>query len=183
MLSQSVRDLRFSYCCHIFLQLQITDTSTLLSFSYLPFGGGPRKCVRDMFASFETVVAVAMLVLRFNFQMALGAPPVMKSCSKLSKIFLTAMVCELYKTGMGETTFEKLAMTVSCLCTSNGESFPGWDTLLKVGCKLGECRIILCEPRDNPILLLLQVGVFVVADALFIGAQQVGRYLQDIRSH
>ncbi|KAL7222737.1 hypothetical protein ACSBR1_024440 [Camellia fascicularis] len=27
------------------------------------------------------------------------------------------------------------------------------------------------------------VGVFLVADALFIGAQQVGRYLQDIRSH
>ncbi|KAG8475842.1 hypothetical protein CXB51_032769 [Gossypium anomalum] len=27
------------------------------------------------------------------------------------------------------------------------------------------------------------VGVFVVADALFIGAQRVGRYLQDIRSH
>jgi hypothetical protein len=32
----------------------------------------------------------------------------MKSCSKLSKIFLTAMVHELYKTGMGETTFEKV---------------------------------------------------------------------------
>lgn len=42
----------------------------------MPFGGGPRKCVGDMFASFETVVAVAMLVRRFNFQMALGAPPV-----------------------------------------------------------------------------------------------------------
>ncbi|XVE56692.1 hypothetical protein DITRI_Ditri04bG0031000 [Diplodiscus trichospermus] len=27
------------------------------------------------------------------------------------------------------------------------------------------------------------VGLFVVADALFIGAQQVGQYLQDIRSH
>ncbi|XP_022776001.1 rhodanese-like domain-containing protein 11, chloroplastic isoform X2 [Durio zibethinus] len=27
------------------------------------------------------------------------------------------------------------------------------------------------------------IGVFVIADALFIGAQQVGRYLQDIRSH
>ncbi|KAA8542232.1 hypothetical protein F0562_023632 [Nyssa sinensis] len=27
------------------------------------------------------------------------------------------------------------------------------------------------------------VGVFLVADALFLGAQQVGRYLQDIRSH
>ncbi|XVF30383.1 hypothetical protein REPUB_Repub16aG0052600 [Reevesia pubescens] len=46
------------------------------NFCYLPFGGGPRKCVGDMFASFETVVAVAMLVRRFNFQMALGAPPV-----------------------------------------------------------------------------------------------------------
>ncbi|KAK3415901.1 hypothetical protein EUGRSUZ_H01373 [Eucalyptus grandis] len=46
------------------------------NFSYLPFGGGPRKCVGDMFASFEMVVAVAMLVRRFNFQMALGAPAV-----------------------------------------------------------------------------------------------------------
>ncbi|KAF6141143.1 hypothetical protein GIB67_006588 [Kingdonia uniflora] len=46
------------------------------NFSYLPFGGGPRKCVGDMFASFENIVAVSMLVRRFNFQMALGAPPV-----------------------------------------------------------------------------------------------------------
>ncbi|XP_077226862.1 cytochrome P450, family 97, subfamily A, polypeptide 3 [Tasmannia lanceolata] len=46
------------------------------NFSYLPFGGGPRKCVGDMFATFETVVALAMLVRRFNFQIALGAPPV-----------------------------------------------------------------------------------------------------------
>ncbi|KAK4605688.1 hypothetical protein RGQ29_000124 [Quercus rubra] len=46
------------------------------NFSYLPFGGGPRKCVGDMFASYETVVALAMLVRRFDFQIALGAPPV-----------------------------------------------------------------------------------------------------------
>ncbi|EXC29901.1 Protein LUTEIN DEFICIENT 5 [Morus notabilis] len=46
------------------------------NFSYLPFGGGPRKCVGDMFASYETVVALAMLVRRFNFQMAVGAPEV-----------------------------------------------------------------------------------------------------------
>lgn len=37
-----------------------------------------------------------------------------RSSSKLSKIFLAAMVHELYKTGMGETTFEK----VSHLCPS-----------------------------------------------------------------
>ncbi|KAI3459081.1 hypothetical protein Pfo_015744 [Paulownia fortunei] len=46
------------------------------NFSYLPFGGGPRKCIGDMFASYETIVAVAMLVRRFDFQLALGAPPV-----------------------------------------------------------------------------------------------------------
>ncbi|PQP97604.1 hypothetical protein Pyn_39913 [Prunus yedoensis var. nudiflora] len=46
------------------------------NFRYLPFGGGPRKCVGDMFATYETVVALAMLVRRFNFQMALGAPEV-----------------------------------------------------------------------------------------------------------
>ncbi|RCV08937.1 hypothetical protein SEVIR_1G373100v4 [Setaria viridis] len=45
-------------------------------FSYLPFGGGPRKCAGDMFATFENVVATAMLVKRFDFQMAPGAPPV-----------------------------------------------------------------------------------------------------------
>uniref|UniRef100_M4FBH1 Cytochrome P450 n=1 Tax=Brassica campestris TaxID=3711 RepID=M4FBH1_BRACM len=43
---------------------------------YLPFGGGPRKCIGDMFASFENVVAIAMLIRRFNFQTAPGAPPV-----------------------------------------------------------------------------------------------------------
>ncbi|XP_050363029.1 origin of replication complex subunit 1A-like [Argentina anserina] len=83
---------------------------------------------------------------------------VMKTCSKLSKIYLTAMVYELYKTGMGETTFEKLAMTVYNLCASNGEAFPGHDMLLKVGCKLGECRIILCESGAKHRLQKLQLN-------------------------
>ncbi|KAL6326366.1 hypothetical protein AAG906_007871 [Vitis piasezkii] len=39
---------------------------------------------------------------------------VMKSSTKLSKIFLVAMVYELYQTGMVETTFEK-AMEKSSL--------------------------------------------------------------------
>ncbi|CAH9116206.1 unnamed protein product [Cuscuta europaea] len=46
------------------------------NFSYLPFGGGPRKCIGDMLATFETVVALAMLVRRFDFQLSIGAPPV-----------------------------------------------------------------------------------------------------------
>ncbi|GFP87011.1 origin of replication complex subunit 1b [Phtheirospermum japonicum] len=83
---------------------------------------------------------------------------VIRSSSRLSKIFLAAMVHELYKTGMGETTFEKLAMTVSSFCSSNGECFPGYDTLLKVGCKLGECRVLLCEAGARHKLQKLQLN-------------------------
>eukprot|EP00249_Psilotum_nudum_P014142 c24690_g1_i1 orf=187-2187(-) len=46
------------------------------NFRYLPFGGGPRKCVGDLFATFEAITAVAMLVRRFNFELAVNAPPV-----------------------------------------------------------------------------------------------------------
>ncbi|KFK23920.1 hypothetical protein AALP_AAs52427U000100, partial [Arabis alpina] len=83
---------------------------------------------------------------------------VMKSVSKLSKIFLTAMVHELYKTGMAETTFDRVATTVSSICLNNGEAFPGWDILLKIGCDLGECRIILCEPGEKHRLQKLQLN-------------------------
>ncbi|KAK4368373.1 hypothetical protein RND71_012165 [Anisodus tanguticus] len=52
----------------------------------------------------------------------------------------------------------QLAPTVSCLCTSNGQKFPGLDMLLKVGCKLGECRILLCEPGVKHKLQKLQLN-------------------------
>ncbi|KAM1256124.1 hypothetical protein ACFX1Q_030280 [Malus domestica] len=108
----------------------------------------------------EGKTLVGMAEVEAAIQEMFQAPhiQVMKTCSKLSKVFLTAMVYELYKTGMGETTFEKLAMTVSCLCTSNGEAFPGHDTLLKIGCKLGECRIILCESGAKHRLQKLQLN-------------------------
>lgn len=83
---------------------------------------------------------------------------VMKHTSKFGKIFLTAMVHELYKTGMGETTFEKLVSTIMLICTSNAEVFPGWDSLLKVGCKLGESRIIICEAGARHRLQKLQLN-------------------------
>lgn len=83
---------------------------------------------------------------------------VMKSCSKWSKIFLAAMVHELYNTGMGETNFEKLASTFSCICSSNGQTFPGWDALLRVSCKLGECRIVMCEAGAKHKLQKLQLN-------------------------
>ncbi|EPS68518.1 hypothetical protein M569_06243, partial [Genlisea aurea] len=83
---------------------------------------------------------------------------VIRNSSKLSKIYLAAMVHQLYKTGMGETTFEKLATTVSCFCSSNGEAIPGYDTLLRVGCKLGECRIVVAESGARHKLQKLQLN-------------------------
>ncbi|KZV33999.1 origin recognition complex subunit 1-like [Dorcoceras hygrometricum] len=108
----------------------------------------------------DTAVFVGMGDVEAAIKEMFQAPhiQVIRSCSKLSKIFLAAMVHELYKTGMGETTFEKLAVTVSCFCSSNGELFPGYDTLLKVGCKLGECRILLCESGAKHKLQKLQLN-------------------------
>lgn len=37
----------------------------------MPFGGGSRKCVGDQFAMLEAAVALAMLVRRFDFELAM----------------------------------------------------------------------------------------------------------------
>ena len=39
-------------------------------FAFIPFGGGPRKCVGDQFALFEAAIALAMLLRRFSFSLA-----------------------------------------------------------------------------------------------------------------
>lgn len=46
------------------------------NFAYLPFGGGRRKCIGDQFALFESLVAMAMFLRRFEFDMAPDAPEV-----------------------------------------------------------------------------------------------------------
>ncbi|XP_078442555.1 origin of replication complex subunit 1B-like [Wolffia australiana] len=83
---------------------------------------------------------------------------VIKSSSRLCKIFLVTMVHEIYRTGLCELNFEKLAAAASRLCASNGEEFPGWDVLFKVGCKLGECKIILCEEEGKHRLQKMQLN-------------------------
>jgi carotene epsilon-monooxygenase len=37
--------------------------------SYIPFSGGPRKCVGDQFALMEAVIALAVLLKQFDFQL------------------------------------------------------------------------------------------------------------------
>ncbi|XP_057528082.1 origin of replication complex subunit 1A-like [Amaranthus tricolor] len=120
--------------------------------------------IKNQFSQADTAITeethVGMAEVEAAIQEMFQAPHirVIRSSCKMGKIFLAALVHELYKTGMGETTFEKLAFTVSCFCTSNNEQFPGWDTLLRVGCKLGECRIIVCEPGSKHRLQKLQLN-------------------------
>uniref|UniRef100_A0A0A9DKY6 Origin recognition complex subunit 1 n=1 Tax=Arundo donax TaxID=35708 RepID=A0A0A9DKY6_ARUDO len=57
---------------------------------------------------------------------------VMKNCPKFGKVILVAMVHELYKSGLGEVMFDKLATTVFSWCHVNRELLPGYDTLLKI---------------------------------------------------
>ncbi|CAI5463951.1 unnamed protein product [Closterium sp. Yama58-4] len=51
-------------------------TEVTENFSYLPFGGGQRKCIGDVFATFEVTTAVAMVARRFDFSLAPGAEEV-----------------------------------------------------------------------------------------------------------
>ncbi|EAY84668.1 hypothetical protein OsI_06039 [Oryza sativa Indica Group] len=45
----------------------------LADFAFLPFGGGPRKCVGDQFALLESTVALALLLQKFDVELR-GSP-------------------------------------------------------------------------------------------------------------
>ncbi|MCL7027869.1 hypothetical protein MKW94_017078 [Papaver nudicaule] len=45
----------------------------IADFAFLPFGGGPRKCVGDQFALMESTVALAMLLQNFDVELK-GSP-------------------------------------------------------------------------------------------------------------
>eukprot|EP00250_Pteridium_aquilinum_P007910 c17528_g1_i1 orf=675-3434(-) len=106
---------------------------------------------------------------------------IMGRCSKYAKIFLVSMVYEQHKTGMVETTFEKVAATFSHLCRNNNENSVDWDTLLSVGCGLGACRLILCESGCRHRIQKLQLN-FPTDDVSFALKEDpeiswIGKYL------
>lgn len=59
------------------------------NFSYLPFGGGRRKCIGDQFALFEALVALAMLLRRYEFMLDTSKPVGMTTGEEL----VNARVC------------------------------------------------------------------------------------------
>ncbi|MCO5555383.1 hypothetical protein L7F22_008929 [Adiantum nelumboides] len=106
---------------------------------------------------------------------------IMGRCTKLAKIFLVSMVYEQHKSGMMETTFEKVAANFTYLCQNNNESPADWDTLLSVGCSLGACRLILCEAGCRHRIQKLQLN-FPTDDVSFALKEDpevswIGKYL------
>ncbi|KAH7405180.1 hypothetical protein KP509_15G059900 [Ceratopteris richardii] len=106
---------------------------------------------------------------------------IMGRCTRLAKIFLVSMVYEQHKSGMVETTFEKIAATYTHLCQNNNEIPADWDTLLTVGCSLGACRLILCEAGFRHRIQKLQLN-FPIDDISFALKEDrevswIGKYL------
>lgn len=54
-------------------QSSLYANEVMADFAFLPFGGGPRKCVGDQFALMESTVALAMVMQKFDFELR-GSP-------------------------------------------------------------------------------------------------------------
>ncbi|XP_073286283.1 cytochrome P450 97B2, chloroplastic [Primulina huaijiensis] len=65
-------------------------------FAFLPFGGGPRKCVGDQFALMESTVALAMLLQKFDVELK-GSPDDVELVTGATIHTKTGLWCRLKK--------------------------------------------------------------------------------------
>lgn len=66
----------------------------MADFSFLPFGGGPRKCVGDQFALMESTIALAMVLQRFDIELR-GSPQDVELVTGATLHTKTGMWCKL----------------------------------------------------------------------------------------
>nr|DAD43994.1 TPA_asm: hypothetical protein HUJ06_002224 [Nelumbo nucifera] len=66
LLFQSISSLLFTW-------FYIFNCQIISDFAFLPFGGGPHKCVGDQFALMESTVALALWLQKFTVELK-GSP-------------------------------------------------------------------------------------------------------------
>ncbi|CAH2079087.1 unnamed protein product [Thlaspi arvense] len=66
----------------------------IADFAFLPFGGGPRKCIGDQFALMESTVALAMLFQKFDVELR-GSPDSVELVSGATIHAKNGMWCKL----------------------------------------------------------------------------------------
>ncbi|OMO60750.1 Cytochrome P450 [Corchorus olitorius] len=69
-------------------------------FAFLPFGGGPRKCVGDQFALMESTVALAMLLQKFDVELK-GSPESVELVTGATIHTKNGLWCKLKKRSRG----------------------------------------------------------------------------------
>ncbi|CAH9142797.1 unnamed protein product [Cuscuta epithymum] len=69
-------------------------------FAFLPFGGGPRKCVGDQFALMESTIALAMLLQKFDIELS-GSPESVELVTGATIHTKNGLWCKLKKRSSG----------------------------------------------------------------------------------
>ncbi|KAE8685232.1 hypothetical protein F3Y22_tig00111099pilonHSYRG00039 [Hibiscus syriacus] len=85
--------IHFSYmqvCCYF----QLSD------FAFLPFGGGPKKCVGDQFALMESTMALAVLFQKFDVELK-GSPESVELVTGATIHTKNGLWCKLKKRSKG----------------------------------------------------------------------------------
>ncbi|KAH7438653.1 hypothetical protein KP509_04G024200 [Ceratopteris richardii] len=77
-------------------QNSLYPNEVMADFAFLPFGGGPRKCVGDQFALMESTIALAMVMQKFDFELR-GSPEDVELVTGATLHTKTGMWCKLKK--------------------------------------------------------------------------------------
>lgn len=88
----------FNYFCNIshLLNSFVAEKQIISDFAFLPFGGGPRKCVGDQFALMESTVALAMLLQKFDVELK-GSPESVELVTGATMHTKSGLWCKLKK--------------------------------------------------------------------------------------
>lgn len=83
----------------------------------------------------------------------------LRRCSQQEKALLASLTLVLRRSGSAEAAMEEVAAQHLDLCRSEALREPSLDGLCAIACRLGACRILLCEPGAKHRLQKVQLNV------------------------